>query len=193
MRRVILLVPLLVPIGLVLLGSQLAVARDATPAASPSAGCPTATEAENAAVARRLFDEALNAGDLDVIDEIVAADASFHWATFPTAQGAAEDKRLLGAVLAGFPDVRFTMDQVIAGGDLVVVRWTATGTHLGEFQGIAPTGREITWTGIDIYRIACGRIVEGWAEVDGLGRMAQLTGATGAVGAAPPDAMPVTG
>ncbi|MCA9880449.1 MAG: ester cyclase, partial [Thermomicrobiales bacterium] len=65
---------------------------------------------------------------------------------------------------------------VIAQDDLVAIRYTSTGTHEGEFQGYAPTGKSITWTGANIYRIECGRIAEVWSEVDALGRIAQLTG-----------------
>ena len=74
---------------------------------------------------------------------------------------------------------------MITEGDLVVIRYRATGTHAGEFQGYAPTGKRVTWTGINIYRIECGRIAEIWSEVDAQGRIAQLTGsATAATPAA---------
>ena len=75
---------------------------------------------------------------------------------------------------AGFPDVRFTVEQEIADGDVVVLRWTARGTQLGAFEGAPPTGRRANWTGINIARIGCGRITETWSEVDGLGRFRQL-------------------
>lgn len=182
--------------SLAVLGYRPAVAQEgisATPDSIPSAGCVAATEDENEAVTRRLFDEALNERRLDVIDEIVAPDAQFDWATFPNARGAEEDRQLFGAILTGFPNVRFTVELAITEGDLVAMLWAATGTHLGEFQGIAPTGRQITWAGIDIYRIGCGQIVEGWGEVDGLGRWEQLTGVTGAFAASTPVAAPVTG
>jgi steroid delta-isomerase-like uncharacterized protein len=62
----------------------------------------------------------------------------------------------------------------VAAGDRVALRWTGTGTHDGEFQGIALTGRRATWTGINLYRIACGWIVEVWSETDGVGRLQQF-------------------
>lgn len=83
-------------------------------------------------------------------------------------------KRTLGLLLAGFPDHRSRLEQVVAEGDAVVVRWTATGTHEGEYLGIAATGREATWTGIDVFRIDCGRIAEVWSEADGIGLLRQL-------------------
>lgn len=80
----------------------------------------------------------------------------------------------LGAMLSGFPDLRHTIEQVIANDDTVVIRWQAEGTNDGEFQGHAPTGKTATWTGVNIYRFECGRIAEEWSEGDGLGRLMQL-------------------
>jgi predicted ester cyclase len=155
-------------------------AQDATPAASPAAGCPTTTEEENAAIARRWHEDVINTHDLAVLDEILAPDAAQDSATFADNPGPRE---VLGALFTGFPDVQQTVEAVITDGELVVVRYTATGTHEGEFQGYAPTGKKVTWTGVNIYRIACDRIAETWSEVDGLGRIAQMTGA--GAGAAP--------
>src|SRR5215213_11350140 len=147
-------------------------AQEATPASSP-AGCPTTTEDENATIARRWHEEAINHHDLTVLDEILAPDASHDSATFSTNPG---PRAVLSALLTGFHDVRHTVEAVITQDDLVVIRYTATGTHAGEFQEYAPTGKPVTWTGINIYRLECGRIAEVWSEVDALGRIAQLTG-----------------
>jgi predicted ester cyclase len=153
-------------------------AQDATPAATPPAGCPTTTEEENAAIARRWHEDVISAHDLAVLDEILASDAALDSATFADNPG---PPAVLGALLTGFPDVRHTVEAVITEGDVVVIRYRATGTHAGEFQGYAPTGKAVTWTGINIYRIECGRIAEVWSEVDALGRIEQLTSpATGA-------------
>ncbi len=65
-------------------------------------------------------------------------------------------------------------NDVVTEDDRVVVRWTATGTQTGEFQGIAPTGKKVTWTGVNIYRFECGKIAEQWSELDGIGRLQQL-------------------
>jgi len=142
--------------------------------ATPRAGCPTTTEDENEAVARRWYDEAINEGKLDVIDEIAAPDILHHGGTFPDSEGPDSVKGVLGALRTGFPDVKHTIEDVITEDDLVVVRWTATGTHTGEFQGVAPTGKQATWTGVGIFRFECGKIVEDWSEVDGVGRLQQL-------------------
>lgn len=147
-------------------------AQDATPAA-----CPTTTVAENEALARRWHDDAINGGDLGVIDEIVSPDVIHHAGTFPDGQGPEAIKSVLGFLHTAFPDTHHTIEQVIASDNFVVTRWSAQGTQQGEFQGIAPTGKTVTWTGINIFRIECGRIAEEWSEVDGLGRVAQLTAA----------------
>jgi steroid delta-isomerase-like uncharacterized protein len=150
--------------------SSLARAQNAT----PSAACPVTTEDENEGTARRWFEGAINGADLSVIDEIVTADIVHHAGTFPDGEGSAAVKRILGALLTGFPDARHTIEQVTTRDDVAVVRWQAEGTHEGVFQGFAATGKHVTWTGINIFRFECGKIAESWAEVDGLGRLAQL-------------------
>jgi predicted ester cyclase len=120
--------------------------------------------------------------DLAVLDEILAPTPAHDSATFADDPGA---RAVLGALLTGFPDVQHTIEAVITEGDFVVVRYVATGTHAGAFQGYAPTGHSVTWTGINIYRLECGRIAEVWSEVDALGRIAQLAG-TGTPGASTP-------
>jgi predicted ester cyclase len=152
-------------------------AQDATPA-SPTAGCPPTTEEENAAIALRWHEEAVNHHDLAVLDAILAPDTVHDSATVPGNPG---PRTVLDILLTGFPDVQHTVEAVITEGDLVVTRYRAAGTHMGAFQGYAPTEKTVTWTGINIYRIECGRIAAIWSEVDALGRIEQLTGdATGA-------------
>jgi predicted ester cyclase len=73
-----------------------------------------------------------------------------------------------------FPDVRLTINDQIAEGDIVVTRWTATGTHNGELMGIAPTSKRATVTGVDIDRYQGGKVVEAWASYDMLGLLQQL-------------------
>jgi steroid delta-isomerase-like uncharacterized protein len=73
-----------------------------------------------------------------------------------------------------FPDGRFTVEDLLADGEKVVSRFTATGTHKNDFMGIPATGKAITVTGIDILQFADGKAVEHWGEIDGLGMMQQL-------------------
>ncbi len=171
MRSGAIAIPLLI---LAIAMSQLAVSPVRAQDATPAAACPATSEAENEAIARRWHEDAINGGDLAVIDEIVSSDVVHHAGTFPDGEGPDAVKTVLDALLAGFPDVRHTIEQVIASDDFVVTRWQAEGTHEGEFQGYAATGTPVTWTGINIFRIECGRIAEEWSEVDGLGRLRQL-------------------
>ena len=87
----------------------------------------------------------------------------------------AEGHRQYSAVMKkAFPDLDRRIEDLVAEGDKVVARWTATGTNTGEFQGMPPTGRTATSSGITIFRIADGRIVEEWSESDMLGLLQQL-------------------
>ena len=174
MHRVALVVT--VSVGLVLAATSLGslTPRAVAQVATPEAVCPVTTEEENEAVARRWHDEAINQGDLEVLDEITASDIIHHAGTFPDGIGTNAVKSVLGALLTGFPDLRHTIEQVIAKDDTVVIRWQAEGTNDGEFQGHAPTGKTATWTGVNIYRFECGLIAEEWSEGDGLGRLMQL-------------------
>jgi steroid delta-isomerase-like uncharacterized protein len=139
------------------------------------------TADENATTARRWHEEAINTHDLAVLDELLAPNPAHDSATVADNPGPRE---VLGILLTGFPDVQHTVEAVITEDDLVVIRYRATGTHEGEFQGYAPTGKRVSWTGINIYRVECGRIAEIWSEVDALGRIAQLAGSETATPAA---------
>ena len=83
-------------------------------------------------------------------------------------------KQWVGRVSAGLADRQSTIEDQIAEGDMVVTRWTFRGTHTGELMGIAPTGKQVTVTGISIDRVVGGKIVEEWNEMDDLGMMEQL-------------------
>jgi predicted ester cyclase len=72
------------------------------------------------------------------------------------------------------PDQHWTVEDQIAEGDKVVVLWTLRGTHAGELMGIPPTGRELTMTGISVFRIAGGKLIEDWVQSDTLGLFQQL-------------------
>jgi steroid delta-isomerase-like uncharacterized protein len=122
---------------------------------------------ENKALLRLVFEEALQRGNLALIDEIFAADFVDH-STPDQPVGRDGVKEYFVAVRSGFPDIRVTLDDVIAEADKVVVRTTWRGTHLGSYEGIAPTGRVVTRTLIQIFRIVNGRIAEEWNEGSGL-------------------------
>lgn len=131
---------------------------------------------DNKALIARLVQELWVEGKLGVIDEIYAADYADQSAGMPP--GIARDregqKQFVQAFRGAFPDMVGTVEDSIAEGDKVVIRWTAKGTHEGDFMGIPATGRPIVLTGTSVYRIAGGQIREEWTEADMLGLMTQL-------------------
>src|SRR3954468_9574447 len=149
-------------------GSPQARAQEATPAAA----CAATSQEENEAVARRWYEDALNGADLTVLDKILSPDVVYHSGNLPPQD--IQGDVILAPVLVGFSDVAYTIDQAITDDDFVVLIWHAEATHNGEFQGVAPTGKHVTWTGINAMRFKCGKIVEVWAEFNALGRLQQI-------------------
>lgn len=131
----------------------------------------------NKATAARLHD-AVHTRDLEmiskVIDEIVAPDLVFHAPVPMGMTGAQALKQVWAVLLHAFPDIHVTVEDVIAEGDKVVSRNTVTGTHRGEYQGMPPTGRSVTYGEIFILRFEDGRIAEIWGVVDVLSQMRRL-------------------
>lgn len=139
---------------------------------------------DNTRLARRFHGEIFEQDSLDVADEILTPDFRWHNPALPAdVSGAQGVKQFAQMLRAAFPDYRLTNDDTIEAADRVVVRWTHRGTHDGEFLGIAPTGREVVITGIDIFRIDDGKLAELWQVTDQLGLMRQL-GAVPALAAA---------
>jgi steroid delta-isomerase-like uncharacterized protein len=130
---------------------------------------------ENKAVARRLFEELFNAGNLEVADEIIAADHVNHDPTLPDIPTGPEgQKQVVNLYRGAFTNAHINIEDQVAEGDRVVTRWTGSGTHQGEFMGVAPTGNQVTVTGITINRISGGKIAESWTNYDALGMMRQI-------------------
>ncbi len=129
---------------------------------------------QNKAIARHFTEEVVNKGKLDAIHDLVATNYVWHDAPPGLPSGTEGLKQFFAMHSAAFPDWHSTIDDLIAEGDKVTQRFTGRGTHKGEFMGIAPTGKQVTLTGILIYRIAGGKIVEEWLNVDELGMMQQL-------------------
>jgi len=136
-------------------------------------GCEKKTE-KNKAIARRVFEEVWNQGKLDVIDEIFATDYIFHDPVAGDVRGPEGLKKYVSMHRTAFPDLKFTIEDEVAEGDKVVTRWTFTGTHKGELMGIPPTGVQGTISGIVIGRIASGKFMEAWVNMDDLGMWQQL-------------------
>ena len=129
---------------------------------------------ENKAVVRRFFEELLSTDNFAIADEILSAGFRFYFAGSPEPLDLEHYKEFLRARRAAFPDRRFLVEDMIAEGDKVSARFTMHGTHKGELRGIAPTGTEVRMTGIDMIRLADGKMVEDRVEVDQLGMMQQL-------------------
>ena len=128
---------------------------------------------ENKALVRREQEELWNGtGNLDAAQELFVADR------VEVARQEAADFR------EGFPDVVSTIEDLIAEGDKVMARWRARATHQGEYMGIPPSGKEVEFTGISVYRIEAGKIAESWNVEDELGLMRQI-GAVAELGQEP--------
>ncbi len=129
---------------------------------------------DNKVLVRRAFEEVWSQGKLDVIDEIYDVDYVKHVPGSPDFHGPEGEKQFATMFRTAFPDIKFTIEDQIAEGYMVVTRWTYSGTHKGEFMGIPPTGVHVTGTGISIDRIAGGKIMEVWTNYDALGMLQQL-------------------
>ena len=128
---------------------------------------------ENKAIARRWV-ELWNSQNVAAVDEFVASNYVRHDPNTPEVRGAVAEKQLIAMVLAAFPDIHFTIEDLVAAGDTVAGRYTLRGTHNGEWLGIPPTHKAITLTVMEIYRIADGKIAEQWVILDALGMLQQL-------------------
>jgi steroid delta-isomerase-like uncharacterized protein len=142
------------------------------------------TSSDNTAVVRRFYDEVLNQRRVDVLDEIAAEDYIEHDPFPGQGNGRADLKARIQGFHHAFNPLSFNVEDVIAEGDKVVVRWTNSGTDSGGFMGIPPTGKEFGIAGIDIHVVRDGRLAEHWHVVDLLGQMQQL-GVIPAPGGAP--------
>ena len=141
--------------------------KRATPAVTPRA------------VVRRLH-EIWSRGEVDAVGEVCAPDFVSH---FPQSSHMPERRGIDGAreglvrIKAAFPDWNEAIDDMVTEGNKVVTRYTSTGTHRGEFRGVAPSGRKVTVPEISIYRVQKGKVVEQWCLLDELDRLRQIGGA----------------
>lgn len=126
----------------------------------------------NKAQVRRFFEQ-VNRGNAGIVDEILARNFEQH-SQMPMAPGREGLKAFYAEMWKAFPGAQFTIEDIIAEGDRVVVRLTARYVHKGEFMGVAPTGKAVEIQKIDIFRFAGGRCVEHWDVVDRLGLLQQL-------------------
>ena len=128
---------------------------------------------ENKVLVRR-YVELIHRGDLEGGEALVASTFAFHMPGMSQPLDREGFRQLFIGLRAAFPDITVTNDALVAEGDLVAGRWLTRATHLGDFQGIPPTGRQVAITSMDLNRIVDGRIAERWHEFDALGSLQQL-------------------
>jgi len=129
----------------------------------------------NKAIVRCLFAELWNNGKLSVADEIFTPNYEHHDSSTPDfGHGPESEKRRATLYRTAFPDLHLTIEDVIAEGETVMTRWSCRGTHKGDLNGIAPTGKQITVSGVTVARVSNGKIAEGYVNWDALGLMQQL-------------------
>jgi len=131
----------------------------------------------NKRIGRLVLEKMWGEGRLEIADQLYASGYVDHVGRGPEpaeVEGIEGIKAAVSAFRNAFPDLAYKVEDQIAEGDLVVTRFSARGTHLGAFLGAAPTGRVVTYSGIDINRVRDGRIVESWVNYDALALLQQL-------------------
>ena len=129
----------------------------------------------NKAIVRRLLEEVWNKGNLSLVDELFAPTYAHNDASTPDfGRGPESEKSRVNLYRNAFPDLHLTIEDIFAEGETVMTRWTSRGTHKGDLNGIAPTGKQFTISGMTIARLANGKIVQTYVNWDALGLMQQL-------------------
>lgn len=129
---------------------------------------------ENKATVRRLIEEVWTKGNLSLVDELIAAKAVLYDPQSPPVHGTEGFKQYVSMYRSAFPDLHFTIDDLIAEGEKVVCRWTGSGTQTGDLPDIPATGKQSTVTGITISSLSEGKFVESYVNWDTLGMLQNL-------------------
>ena len=130
---------------------------------------------ENKALVRRFYEHVWDAGDVEVAHEVFHDDYERHDLRPTDAlPGPAGQARIAADFRRAFPDLRFTIDLLFGEDDLVAARWTASGTHTGEWGGVKPTDRRVTFSGVNLFRFRDGKVAEIWNHRDDLGLATQV-------------------
>ena len=130
---------------------------------------------QNKAILSRMIEEVFNRGKTSLVDDFLAPGFVEHEELPPGIPPGREGVKQLSSLFrSAFPDLKIKIDDTIADGDKVAIRCTWSGTHKGEFMGIPPTGKSVSFGVIDIVRIAGGKIVEHWGQMDAMRMMQQL-------------------
>jgi steroid delta-isomerase-like uncharacterized protein len=123
-------------------------------------------EEKHKALVRRFHEEVWNKGNVAAVDEFMGAEYVDYAIPSGLPPGTEGLKQAITTYRTAFPDLKATVDDIFAEGDRVAYRWSTRGTHLGDWLGIPPTGNHMAATGISIFRIAGGKVVEGWTSMD---------------------------
>jgi steroid delta-isomerase-like uncharacterized protein len=138
--------------------------------------------ADNKAIVRRLYEEVWNKRKLEIISEIISPSHALQAPNISGSSiGPAAYKRNVSLFLAGYPDLRLTIQDIISEKEKVVACWTMSGTHKGDYMGVPATNKKVSVDGITIHHIANGKIMDSYSNWDALGMMQQL-GAVPALG-----------
>jgi steroid delta-isomerase-like uncharacterized protein len=124
-------------------------------------------------IARRYFEDIWNRGDLAAVEALMAPDLAGH-VNGRTFHGRETLKQRLSSLWSAFPEPRFAIDDALVDGDRALIRWTFRGTQTGPYLGHPATGRTVAVTGMNLFRLAGGRIAELWVNADDLGELEQL-------------------
>jgi steroid delta-isomerase-like uncharacterized protein len=129
---------------------------------------------ENIKLINKYNEEILRRGNMDKVEELLAND--YEHGTPPAGMSPTREgfKEFISMVHRGFSDYDMTVKETISEGDMVVQRWTATGTHDGEFLGLPPSEKEIKFDGTSVYQIKDGKIQKDWTIADMMGMMQQI-------------------
>ncbi len=129
---------------------------------------------QNKTLIRRVIEEMWNQRKVELANEFYSEEFIGHDPNNPGVRGPEGIREIVLKYVHAFPDTQFSIDDMVAEGDRVAMRWTAIGTHDGDLDGMAPSGKPISVSGMSIDRIVDGKIVEEWSAWDALGMMQQI-------------------
>lgn len=132
------------------------------------------TEPESTELIRRYYEDVFNQRHPDLVDELAVDDYVEHDPFPGQGNGRVDLKARVRVILDAMNPLRFTLQDIVADGDRIAVRWTQTATQTGPFMGMPPTGRTVTFAGIDIHRLRDGRMAEHWHVIDMYALLQQL-------------------
>src|SRR5215831_13498070 len=159
------------PIALALLVSSSTQAKEATMS-------DVSVEKHNKEVVRRIFEDSINSGKLELLNQLIAEDYVGQGAGPPSGRSAFA--ATMQALREGFPDIHYRLEDLVAEGDKVAVRWQWKGTHRGTFRGpagvFAPTGKAVSNDGMAIFQLKEGKVVRSWLSTDRLGFLQEVGG-----------------